>query len=188
MNPFLILLKTKGKLKCGEALGFLEMLIMVNKLKGKAMSPSCPISTKRVDTNMMRIISFQVVIFTLALIFTQEKLFALILLFDFSVRILRITTVSPFYIVGKFMLSGWGAEPKFCDESPKRFALYLGLFTSLLLVLFVINGAVEIATLIAVILLTCALLETLFDFCIGCKIYYAIQWVKATFKNDRNLY
>ncbi|TET88784.1 MAG: DUF4395 domain-containing protein [Sulfurovum sp.] len=151
------------------------------------MSPSCPISTRRVDTNMMRIISFQVVIFTLALIFTQEKLFALILLFDFSVRALRMTGLSPFHTVGKFMLNRWGAEPKMCDESPKRFALYLGLMTSFFLSLFYIGGTVEIATFIAIILLTCALLETLFDFCIGCKIYYAIQLLKA-FKNDRNLY
>ncbi len=151
------------------------------------MSPSCPISTRRVDTNMIRIISFQVLIFTLALIFIQEKLFALILLFDFSVRALRMTGLSPFHTVGKFILNGWGAEPKLCDESPKRFALYLGLITSFFLSLFYISGNLEIATLIAIILLTCALLETLFDFCIGCKIYYAIQLLKAL-KNDRNLY
>jgi hypothetical protein len=143
------------------------------------MSPSCPISTRRVDTNMMRIISFQVLIFTLALLFTQEKLFALILLYDFSVRALRMTVLSPFHTVGKFMLNGWGAEPKFCDESPKRFALYLGLITSFFLSLFYITGNIEIAAFIAIILLTCALLETLFDFCIGCKIYYLIQLLKG---------
>jgi hypothetical protein len=143
------------------------------------MSPSCPISTRRVDTNMMRIISFQVLIFILALLFTQEKFFALILLYDFSVRALRITVLSPFHTVGKFMLNGWGAEPKFCDESPKRFALYLGLITSFFLSLFYITGNIEIAVFIAIILLTCALLETLFDFCIGCKIYYLIQLLKG---------
>jgi uncharacterized phage infection (PIP) family protein YhgE len=151
------------------------------------MSPSCPISTRRVDTNMMRIISFQVVLFTLALLFTQEKLFALILLFDFAVRALRITGLSPFHTIGKIMLNGWGTEPKLCDESPKRFALYLGLITSFFLSLFYIGGAVEIAAFITTILLTCALLEALFDFCIGCKIYYAIQLLKA-FKNDRNFH
>lgn len=151
------------------------------------MSPSCPISTRRVDTNMMRIISFQVVLFTLALLFTQEKFFTLILLFDFSVRTLRMPGLSPFHTVGKMMLNGWGAEPKMSDESPKRFALFFGLITSFFLSLFYISGAFEIATFIAVILLICALLEALFDFCIGCKIYYAIQLLKA-FKNDRNLY
>ena len=143
------------------------------------MSPSCPISTRRVDTNMMRIISFQISLFTLALFFTQEKLLALILLFDFSVRALRMTGLSPFYVVGKFMLNGWGAEPKFSDESPKRFALYLGLGVSLFLALFYIVGMVEIATFLVLILLTCSLLEALLDFCIGCKIYYLIQLMKS---------
>jgi len=149
------------------------------------MSPSCPISARRIDTNMVRIISFQVVLFTLALLFTQEKFFALVLLFDFSVRALRKTELSPFHIVGKFILNGWNVEPKMCDESPKRFALFLGLTTSFFLSLFYIAGALKIAVFITVVLLLCALLEVLFDFCIGCKIYYAIQLTKA-FINDRN--
>ena len=152
------------------------------------MSPSCPISNKRVDTNMVRIISFQIVIFTLILIFTQNSFFALILLFDFAVRILRMTEWSPFHTLGKLLLNGWGAEPKLCDESPKRFALYLGLIISLFLTLFYVSGSTEIATFTAMVLLACALLETLFDFCIGCKIYYVIQRIKGLISNDRNLY
>ena len=143
------------------------------------MSPSCPISTRRVDTNMVRIISFQIAIFTLLLIFTQKNFLALILLFDFSMRALRMTEWSPFHTLGKFILNRWGVEPKLSDESPKRFALYLGLMISLLLALFYLSGSVQTATVIATILLACALLETLFDFCIGCKIYYVLQLIKA---------
>ncbi len=151
------------------------------------MSPSCPISMHRIDTNIVRAISFQIVLFTLTLIITQEKFFALLILFDFSVRAVRIMILSPFYMIGKFMLEGWGAEPKMCDESPKRFALYLGLFVSLGITLFLLGGEVQAAIFTASILLACALLETLFDFCIGCKIYYVIQLIKGTYKNDRNL-
>jgi len=150
------------------------------------MSPTCPISTKRVDTNMVRIISLQVVVFTLVLIFTQNSFFALILLFDFAVRTLRKTEWSPFHTLGKLVLNRWGGEAKLCDESPKRFALYLGLIIALFLALFYLAGSVQIATVIATVLLACALLETLFDFCIGCKIYYALQLIKA-YKYDRNI-
>lgn len=151
------------------------------------MSPSCPISTRRVDANMMRMISFQVALFTMILLVTQESFFALVLLFDFFVRALRQTNFSPFQIVGNFALKGWGIAPKLCDESPKRFALYLGLATSLFLVVFYIAGFTTFATAIAIILLICALLETLFDFCIGCKLYYAIQIGKGLLANDRNI-
>jgi len=139
------------------------------------MSPSCPISTRRVDSNMVRVISFQVALFAVILLFTQESIFALILLFDFFMRTLRQPNFSPFHIVGTFVLTGWGIAPNFCDESPKRFALYLGLVASLFLAVSYLAGFTTFATIIAVILLLCALLETLFDFCIGCKIYYALQ-------------
>lgn len=151
------------------------------------MAQACPISLRRVDSNMVRAISFQVALFTVFLLVTQESIFALILLFDFCMRTLRLQQFSPFHIVSKFVLSGWGIAPKLCDESPKRFALYLGLVTSLFLVVFYIVRFTAFATAIAIILLICALLETLFDFCIGCKIYYAIQIGKGFLNNGRNI-
>jgi hypothetical protein len=122
-----------------------------------------------------------------ALLFTQENIFAWILLFDFCARALRKSIFSPFHVMGKFILEGWGIAPKLCDESPKRFALYLGLVTSLILTFLVMAGLTTIATVVALVLLICALLETVFDFCIGCKLYYAIELLRV-FKNDRNFH
>ena len=155
-------------------------------MSAKIISYSCPISTRRVDANMVRAISFQVALFAVILLFTQESFFALVLLFDFTVRTLRLSKLSPFHLIAQFLLTGWGIAPKLCDESPKRFALYLGLVMTLTLAIVFAAGLTTIATFIAVILLICALLETLFDFCIGCKIYYAIQLIKAMGKNDRD--
>lgn len=151
------------------------------------MSPSCPISTKRVDSNMVRLISFQVAFFTIIFLLSQESFFALVIFFDFFMRALRLSSFSPFEIVGNILLRGWRIAPKLCDESPKRFALYLGLVTSLFIVVFYFTGFEIFATVIAVILLICALLETLFDFCIGCKLYYVIQIGKGLLVNDRNI-
>lgn len=146
------------------------------------MLASCPISTRRVDANMVRVISFQVLFFAVILIWTQESIFAMVLLFDFLMRSLRLAHFSPFQIVAKFILSVWGLEPKMCDESPKRFSLYMGLVISLILVVLFISGLTTIATFIVVLLFVCALLETLFDFCIGCKIYYGIQILNSYYK------
>jgi len=151
------------------------------------MAQVCPISTRRVDSNIARIISFQVVLFTTILLITQENIFAFILLFDFFMRALRQPQLSPFHIIGKFILTGWGVAPKLCDESPKRFALYMGLLTSLFIAVFYVAGFTTFATVITSILLFCALLETLFDFCIGCKIYYAIQLGKGFLNHGRNI-
>jgi hypothetical protein len=151
------------------------------------MAQVCPISTRRVDSNMVRIISFQVALFAVILLYTQESIFALILCFDFTMRTIRKSQFSPFHVIGNFILTGWGIAPKLCDESPKRFALYLGLVISLFLVVFYFAGFTLFATIISIILLICALLETLFDFCIGCKLYYAIQMGKGLVNNGGNI-
>jgi len=147
----------------------------------------CPISTRRVDANMARVVSFQVALFTIIFLVSHESFFVLVILFDFFMRALRQSIFSPFQIIGTFVLKGWGVAPRLCDESPKRFALYLGLVTSLSIIIFYAVGFTLFATVIAAILLICALLETLFDYCIGCKIYYAIQISKGLFGNDRNI-
>ena len=139
------------------------------------MSPSCPISAQRIDSNIVRIISFQVVIFVLMLLYTHAIPFALILLYDFVVRALRKPAWSPFAQIAKWSAKGLGLRPNYSNEAPKRFALYLGLVFTSVLVLLYAAGWVNAAAAVAVILLFCALLETLFDFCIGCKLYYAIQ-------------
>jgi len=156
--------------------------MLLNKI-----SKSCPISTKRIDGNMVRVISFQVATFTMILLLTKERFFAFVLLFDFLMRVLGIYKLSPFYLIGQVVLTDLGIVPRFCDESPKRFALYLGLIISLVLVVTYRLDFEFIATFIAVVLLVCALLEALLDFCIGCKIYYVIELIKGVFRDDRNI-
>ena len=65
------------------------------------MSQSCPISFKRIDTNFVRIVAVQVIIVALLLVLTQEVIFAFILLFDFSVRILNLKKLSIFAHIAK---------------------------------------------------------------------------------------
>jgi len=134
---------------------------------------------------MVRMISFQVVLFTALFFLTQSGLFLFIVLFDFMVRALRKPEFSLFSLTAKFFLSACGIAPKPCDESPKRFALYLGLGTVFFALLLHGFGFEMASYAVAGILLTCALLEVLFDFCIGCRIYYALQFFKVI-RYDRN--
>lgn len=145
------------------------------------MSPSCPISRRSVDANMVRIVSSQVAVITFVLILTDNVFLALLLLFDFSVRVSRKHELSLFHLIAKQMVNWWNITPKLCDESPKRFALALGLFTSFLLVVFYLTGFDTLAVAVGIMLLFAAMLETIFDFCIGCKLYYTIQLIKGIF-------
>jgi hypothetical protein len=116
---------------------------------------------------------------------TQLKLFILIVLIDFIARVFRKEGYSPFAQTAKLILRQWGASPHYADESPKRFALYLGLGTTVAIVLLSVAGLFKAAVVVALILIICAFLEVLFDFCIGCKLYYVLQLVKVM-KHDRN--
>lgn len=139
------------------------------------MSISCPISNRRVDANMARTVSFQVAITTMLFLLTGWFYFAFFVLFDFSLRALKQETFSPFYRIGAIVLNLLNVEPRLCDELPKRFALYMGLTTALVIVFSHIAGFHLFATIVAIILVIFALLEALLGFCMGCKIYYIIQ-------------
>jgi len=130
---------------------------------------------------MVRIISFQVAMMTLVLIITGNSFLAFMLLFDFAVRISRRPELSIFHLVAKLMVNWWDITPKLCDESPKRFALGMGLFVSFILVVFYLSGLDTLAMSVGIMLLFATLLETVFDFCIGCKLYYKIQLIKGIF-------
>jgi len=141
------------------------------------MTQSCPISFNRIDTHLVRLVAVQVILISILLLWTNNIAFALLLLFDFSIRTVNIKKLSPFVSVAKFIISTFQISPKLCDEAPKRFALYLGLgiigfFTLLLLFSFT-----KIATIMIITLIICAGLEASFDYCIGCKIYHYLQYI-----------
>ncbi len=142
------------------------------------MSKSCPISLRSIDSNLVRIISAQVSLVVMILLITKLPIFALILLFDFLARALRRQELSPFLLIGKSIVKILNLKENMCDEAPKRFALFMGLSISFTLsILYLINLPIY-ATIVSVILLICALLETMFDFCFGCKIYQILQLIK----------
>jgi len=145
------------------------------------MSQSCPISLRSVDSNLIRIISFQVAILSLIFIFTHTLTFALLLLFDFSMRLFRYTKLSPFQVIGEFIITKFNIKPKYSNEAPKRFALFLGFAMAWFLLLFTLLGFIKTALIIAGILVLCTIIETILNFCIGCKIYYFMKISKGIF-------
>ena len=141
------------------------------------MTQSCPISFKRIDANFVRLIATQVITIALLLLFTQHLLFAFILLFDFTTRVLNFKQLSPFAFIAKNIIGHFQIKAQLCDEAPKRFALYLGLSIVSLLTFFYIFKLTIIASALLIILLICAFLEAVFDYCIGCKVYYLLQFL-----------
>jgi len=139
------------------------------------LHPSCPISSKYIDSRLIRLVSFQVTLIAAVILLTENIFFTALLFFYFLMRTLRVTQMSPFYLSAKYLLAFRETTPGLCNEAQKRFSLYMGLVLSgILLFLFILKQSYT-TTLILEILFICALLESLFEFCIGCKIYSAIE-------------
>ncbi len=136
------------------------------------MSPSCPISNRRIDSNMVRFISVEIAITAVFLLLTQHIVFALLLLIDFSFRILRLREYSPFSIVASSVLKNMNITPRMSDEAPKRFALYLGWSMTIVMTFFALLGYGQVVAAFAWVLLSCSLMEAVFEFCVGCTLYH----------------
>lgn len=139
------------------------------------MSISCPISHRRVDTQMVRAISVLVTITAILFLLTSHIFLVYLLLIDFSLRLLRFNRYSPFFQLSLAILKRLHIQPKMSDEAPKRFALYLGWGMSIMIVLFISFGLAQYAAIFVAILLVCATLEMLFEFCVGCKVYQYLK-------------
>ena len=141
---------------------------------------ACPVSLQRVDSYEVRAISLLVAVSAWLYVINDHAIvFAWMLLFDFTMRIGRRANVSPLAVLAKMGVVALHLKPKYTDERPKRFALTLG---ALMVALLVVSGSLgwyAVANLTAYVLIGCALLEALFDFCIGCRIYYLLKLLKV---------
>ncbi len=139
------------------------------------MLQSCPISSDRINTNIIRGISLQVFIIAALLLFTENIVFAILLFYDFLVRVLRFQNFSPFYQISNFIVKNLHLKPKLSDDAPKQFARYLGLFMAFVILVLSFFSLDSFIVFIVGIMLVCASMEVLLDYCVGCEIYHIIQ-------------
>ena len=141
------------------------------------MGQYCPVSLKNIDSNIVRLVALQTAIIGIVFIITKMPILALILLYDFIVRGVKLSKLSLFAIIAKVATKVLKLKPKPTDEAPKRFALFIGLLMLIIINVLVFISQLDIATAITIILIVCASLEAFFDYCVGCKVYWIIKKV-----------
>ena len=138
---------------------------------------TCPISTQRVDTHKIRIMAGSVFVLSSLYLFTQQPLFVLLLSTDFFLRLANVKH-SPLQMMASFIQQRFDIAPSYQDDAPKRFALKLGV---ILLLSSIITLCIHIPLLTVLsigILALCSFAEAVFDYCVGCKLYAIISFVK----------
>lgn len=137
--------------------------------------PSCPVSFKIVDQNIIRIVASLVSALGILFIFNPNLIILALLLYDFFVRVLGYEKISPLCNLAKLLSKLFGVKKDKIDAGPKEFALKIGFLFALLCVVAFLFNQIFTAVLIMTILTICALLEALFNYCIGCKIYILLK-------------
>lgn len=137
--------------------------------------PSCPVIFKKIDQNIIRVVAGLVSALGIIFIITPQLSILIVLLYDFLVRVLGYQKASPLFHLGTFISKLLGLKKNDIDAGPKEFALKIGFLFVLVSLIMFLSGEVPAAVLIMAILALCALLEVVFNYCIGCKIYTLLK-------------
>jgi len=143
-----------------------------------AINFSCPISGEQRDNTTVRVVAgFVFVIAGAALavaVLVSAPTAAIItgfLALDFIIRAFIKPKYSPVATLARGTVSGLNLTRKMVDNAPKVFAARIGvLFSVVTTILYAVN-LLYAGTVILVILLICASLESFLSFCLGCWMY-----------------
>lgn len=145
------------------------------------MSQYCPVNFEQVEANVARFSALFVSILIVSYLVTGSIYLLVFMLADFGVKLFINKKFSPINQISMLLKKVLVLKNKFTDGGAKRLAAYFGLiFTALLIVLHFVD--IWLLTLVvAGIFLSCALLEFIFEYCLGCKIYFIIKKIFPSF-------
>lgn len=111
--------------------------------------------------------------------FALTRVFVLLFLVDFSIRILVNPRFSPTLVIGHWVVRK--QQPEWVGAPQKRFAWAIGwLLALIMLYLVVLNKVIgPVNLIVCATCLTLMFFEAAFGICLGCKIYNALSPEKA---------
>jgi hypothetical protein len=131
----------------------------------------CPVSEKRVNENVVRVIASLVILVTIISAYFTNYILAFFLAIDFLLRASDNEKFSPIRWVAQKIAALFSLPPKPIPAEPKKFAALLGFVFSLAIALFLTLNYLLAAFITVGILLGCAILESVFGICLGCYVY-----------------
>lgn len=147
------------------------------------MSQACPMNFIQIDSNASRITSALVSMLVIYYLITLHVVVLYFLLIDFIIRLFLKKDNSPLYMSALYVKELFKVRDKFVDSGAKRLAGYFGLSFVLFLIAAHFVNIWLITLLIAVVYLSCSLLDVFVNYCIGCKIYFIIKKIYPSFMN-----
>ncbi len=148
------------------------------------MNNACPLNFKRVDENISRITALFVSSLIILYLYTDNVYILIFLSLDFILKLFLNKEISPITMLSEYMKSFFKIKDKFVDGGAKRLAGFFGLSFVLLLLFTHIFHSMIISWSIALVFLSCSLMDAFFSYCIGCKIYFIIKKIYPNFMKE----
>lgn len=143
------------------------------------MAPACPITFRQIDGTIVRINAFILSLLLLAFLITNQIIFIYILGVDLIIRLFINKRLSPINQISRLIKVMLKAKTHSTDAGAKRLASYFALGFSWTIVLLYSFALVEEAKILASVFILFSSLELIFNFCVGCKIYFIYKRVTS---------
>ncbi|MDH4943714.1 DUF4395 family protein [Sulfurimonas sp. C5] len=144
----------------------------------------CPLNFEKVDANVTRFSALFVAALVGLYLYTHNVFILYFLIFDFVMKLFLNRGISPISMLAEFFKGLFNIKDKLVDGGAKRLA---GLFGFLFVLLLLVTHYFDLWSVslgIAIIFLSCSLLDVFFGFCIACNIYFIIKKIYPNFMNN----
>ena len=132
----------------------------------------CPISIKKIDGNINRLAVFINVWLLVGYFITGSPYFVAFIVFDFTIKAFDKAKYSPLNWIVVKIAKIIKLPTKLIDQAPKLFAVRVGLLTASMSLIFYLIGMPTASFIVAGVLLLLSILDSVFDFCMGCYMYH----------------
>ncbi|MDA3845634.1 MAG: DUF4395 domain-containing protein, partial [Vallitaleaceae bacterium] len=130
----------------------------------------CPISSEKINRSVVRITGFLVAATIVIYALTGSITIILALLIDFFIRAFTSLKISPYSWLARKISQIFKLKVIRIDKAPKLFAARIGfLFATSVALLYYVSPISSLV--VAFVLMSFALLESVFNICVGCIVY-----------------
>lgn len=136
------------------------------------MAQACPVNFTTIDSRASRIGSALILLLVISYMATGNVAILFFLTADLLLRLYGNSALSPVSVLSRRLMALLRIQTRPVDGAAKHVAGHFGLLFSVLLILMHFLHADAAAYGIAAVFGLCLLMDAVFNFCVGCKVYY----------------
>jgi len=135
------------------------------------MSQACPLLFRQIDSTIAKANAFFVMSGVIVYLITMQKWVLVFLILDFLIRLSGYKTMSPLFQLSSRLQKFLNLPVRLEDAGAKRLAAFFGLFFMIGMLVADLGGWDIAVWAIAVVFISCVLLDLFFNYCIACIVY-----------------